>query len=276
MRATSITPADANSRSRTALGWAARAWFLVAVAGQLVFLAYVLGFYGAAAWSGDFARWNKVMPRGLVAGDSAGNAVLMAHLFFTVVILLGGLLQLLPALRRAAPRLHRWVGRTYIASALVLSLGGLFMVWTRGEPVQLGQHLGISLNALLILLFAGLALRAARARQFDAHRRWALRLWFAVLGVWFFRLGLTLWILIHQAPVGFDVKTFSGPFLTFLSFAQTLIPLAFLQLYFRAQRSTQVWLQGGTAAVLAMLTLMTAAGIGTASMMLWLPRLMPA
>jgi Predicted membrane protein (DUF2306) len=281
---TSLYPAPGQSRpkpmanpgsagAQVALRWAARGWFGVALVGQLVFLAYVVGFYGGAALAGDFARWNKVMPRGLVDGDSTGNAVLMAHLFFTAVILMGGLLQLLPALRRAAPRVHHWVGRLYIGSAVVLALGGLFMVWTRGEAVQFGQHLGISLNALLILLFAGLALRAAIARRIDAHRRWALRLWFAVLGVWFFRLGLTLWLLIHQAPVGFDMKSFSGPFLTFLSFAQTLIPLALLQLYFVAQRSKQPMLQGGVAALLAGLTLATAAGIGTASMMLWLPRL---
>jgi Predicted membrane protein (DUF2306) len=275
MNDASLRKGSAPNRLRTqaALRWSARAWFAVALLGQLVFLTYVVAFYGGAAWAGDFARWNKVMPRGFVSGDSAGNAVLMSHLFFTVVILLGGMLQLLPALRRVAPRVHHWVGRVYIASAVVLSLGGLFMVWTRGEPVQFGQHLGISLNALLIVLFAGMALRAAMARQIDAHRRWALRLWMAVLGVWFFRLGLTLWLLIHQAPVGFDMKTFSGPFLTFLSFAQTLIPLTLLQLYFVAQRSQSPSVQGGVATLLGGMTLATAAGIGTASMMLWLPRL---
>ena len=35
-------------------------------------------------------------------------------------------------------------------------------------------------------------------------------------GVWFFWLGLLLWLMIHQQPVGFDPKTFTGPFLTFL------------------------------------------------------------
>jgi hypothetical protein len=44
--------------------------------------------------------------------------------------------------------------------------------------------------------------------------------------VWFFRLGLTLWLLVHQAPVGFDPKTFSGPFLIVLTLAQSLVPAA--------------------------------------------------
>lgn len=254
---------------RRALRWSAALWLLVALLGQAIFLAYVLGLYGGAVLNGDLAGWNRVMPRGHVPGDSLGNAVLASHLLFTVVILLGGALQLLPALRRVAPRVHHGVGRSYLLAVVVMSVGGLFLVWTRGEPARLGQHLGISLNALLILVFAGLALRAALARRIDEHRRWALRLYLAVLGVWFFRLGLTLWLLIHRAPVGFDPDTFSGPFLTALSFAQTLVPLALLELYLRAQRSPRTAVQAAAAGTLALLTLATAAGIATAYLMLW-------
>jgi Predicted membrane protein (DUF2306) len=263
-------PAHAlGQRSQRTLQWSGRLWLGVALLGQALFLAYVLRLYGGAVWQADLAAWNKVMPRGYVPGDTPGNTVLASHLLFTVAVLLGGALQLWPALRRTAPRVHHWVGRSYIGVAVGLSLGGLFMVWTRGEPARLGQHLGISLNALLILLFAGLALRAALARRLDEHRRWALRLYLSVLGVWFFRLGLTLWLLIHRAPVGFDPKTFAGPFLTALSFAQTLLPLLVLELYLRAQRSPRPGVHLAVAAVLLLLMLSTAAGIGTAYSMLW-------
>jgi Predicted membrane protein (DUF2306) len=265
----SPSAAAARHHGPRALRAAAASWLLVAVLGQMLFMAYVAAFYGGAALEGDLARWNKVMPRGLVPGDSVGNTVLASHLLFTVAILLGGVLQLLPALRRAAPRLHHWVGRGYILSAVVLSLGGLYMVWTRGEPARFGQHLGISLNALLILVFAGLALRAALARRIDEHRRWALRLYVAVLGVWFFRLGLTLWLLVHRAPVGFDPVTFSGPFLTFLSFAQTLVPLVLLELFLRARLSPRPGVQTAAAGGLVLLTLATAAGTASAWLMLW-------
>ncbi|QXP44925.1 hypothetical protein FM038_25960 [Shewanella eurypsychrophilus] len=66
---------------------------------------------------------------------------------------------------------------------------------------------------------------------------WAIRLFIVMGGVWFFRIGLMLWLMIHQAPVGFDPKTFEGPFLSFLGFAQYLIPLAVAQLYFAASDS---------------------------------------
>jgi Predicted membrane protein (DUF2306) len=266
---TAAGPAPAPRFSGRALQAAAALWLLVATLGQGLFIAYVVGLYGGAVRAGELARWNKVMPRGYVPGDSAGNTALALHLLFAVLILLGGMLQLLPALRRSAPRVHHWVGRSYLGLAVVMSLTGLFMVWTRGEPARIGQHLGISLNALLILLFAGLALRAAMARRIDAHRRWALRLYLAVLGVWFFRLGLTLWLLIHRAPVGFDAQTFSGPFLTVLSFAQTLLPLTFLELTLRAQRSPRRGVQAAAAGGLLLLSLITAAGIATAYLMLW-------
>ncbi len=268
---TAAAAASARPFSRRALQGAAALWLAVALLGQALFAAYVTVFYGGAALAGDPARWNKVMPHGHVPGDTAGNTVLGLHLLLTLAVLTGGTLQLLPALRRTAPRLHHWIGRSYIASAVLMSLGGLFMVWSRGEPARIGQHLGISLNAVLILLFAGLALRAARARRIDAHRRWALRLYLAVLGVWFFRLGLTLWLLIHRAPVGFDPKTFAGPFLTALSFAQTLIPLLVLELYLRAQRSPRPGVQTSAAGGLALLSLVMAAGTGTAYLMLWRP-----
>jgi len=272
---TSARPNLSTPKAAKALARTMAAWLAVALLGQLFFVTYVLGFYGRHAVQGRPELWNKVLPHGWVTGDLLGNAVLAGHLLFTVVILLGGALQLWPLLRRRAPALHRWNGRLYLLSALVLSIGGLAMVWTR-EGVGLGgtgQRLGISLNALLILAFAWLGWRAARARRFDAHRRWMLRLFLVVAGVWFFRIGLMLWLIVNQGPVGFDPKTFEGPFLVFLSFAQTLLPLVVLEAVLRAQVSGRPTLQAAAAAGLALLTVATAIGIAAAGLLMWLPRI---
>jgi len=256
------------------LGWTARGWWAVALLGQGLFAAYVVAFYGRSAWLGQFEQWNKVLPNGWAAGQPVTNTVLSLHLLFTVVVVLGGALQLLPWLRRHAPRVHHWNGRVYLLSALLLSVGGLVLVWTRPGG-ELGQHLGISLNALLIIGFTALAWRAAVARRFGAHQRWALRLLLAVSGVWFFRIGLMAWLMIHQAPVGFDPKTFTGPFLVALSFAQALLPLAVLELVFIARRRGGALAPALTAGVLLALTLLTALGIVGAFMMMWAPRMVP-
>lgn len=256
-----------------ALNIAAASWFVVAVLGQLMFVAYVIGFFGRAAVRGEFETWNNVLPHGFVAGDTAGNLVVALHLLFAVVITVGGALQLTPMVRRLAPAFHRWNGRVYLFSAVLMSVGGLVMVWTRGTVGDLSQHISISINAVLILVCAGMALRFALARRFDVHRRWAMRLFLVVSGVWFFRIGLMFWIVVNQGPVGFDQATFTGPFLTALAFSQYLVPLAVLELYFRAQRSRASGVRFAMAAGLAVLTLMTTTGVAAAAMFMWLPRL---
>lgn len=252
---------------------AAAGWTGAAVLGQLLFAVYVAGFYGRAALAGRLQDWRKVLTQGYVPGDGFLNLVLMLHLAFAVAILLGGALQLLPALRRRAPAVHRWNGRAYLLLAAVMSLGGLLMVWLRGTVGDLAQHLAISLNALLILACAGAAWRHARARRLEQHRRWALRLFLVVSGVWFFRIGLMLWIVLNHGPAGFDEEHFTGPALTVLSFAQTLLPLAVLELYLRARAHPAAGVRLAMAAGLALLTLATLGGTAAAAAILWLPRL---
>ncbi|MBO9874784.1 DUF2306 domain-containing protein [Xanthomonas sp. D-93] len=256
---------------------AATVWGGLAVAGQLAFAIYVTVFYGRAALAGAPERWNRVLPHGYVAGDTLFNVVLALHLLLAAGIVLAGAAQLLPALRRLAPAVHRWNGRLYLLSALVLSLGGLTMIWVRGGAAgDVGQHLGTTLNALLILAFAAVAWRAARAGRIAAHRRWALRLFLAVSGVWFFRIGLMFWLVINQGPAGFDPERFVGPALTILAFAQTLLPLAVLELYLRAldgRRRALQWLATGT---LALMSLVTLIGSAAATLGMWWPMLRPA
>ncbi|MDQ1834913.1 DUF2306 domain-containing protein [Massilia scottii] len=260
-------------RMDTALAWSARLWFGVAVLGQLLFAWYVAVFYGGALAHGDLAQWNKVMPRGYVPGDTAGNAAIGMHMLVAVVITIGGALQLMTPLRRLAPSFHRWNGRVYVLLALASSLVGLYMVWFRGAVGGLAQHVGISGNAVLIMLCAVFAVHHARAGRIALHRRWALRLFLAVSGVWFFRIGLMAWIVANKGPAGFDPVTFQGPFLSFLSFAQYLVPLAVLELYARAQASDSVAARSAMAVAMLVLSAATAAGVAAATMILWLPHL---
>jgi len=259
--------------SNNFLNHSATTWFLIAATGQWIFAIYVASFYGGATLSGNIAHWNKVMPHGYVEGDVLGNIAVGIHLLLALVVLVGGPLQFIPQIRNKAPKLHRTNGRVYIFTAMILSLGGLFMVWTRGTVgAEIGKY-SISLNALLIMLFAALTVYYAIKRNINVHRRWAIRLFLVMGGVWFFRVGLMLWLMIHQTPVGFDPKTFSGPFLTFLGFAQYCVPLAFAQLYFSAQDSKSNQFKMITAVVIIILTLATLGGIIAASMGMWLPRL---
>lgn len=262
-----------SSRNGSVLQMAATGWFVIAGLGQLLFVAYLFGFYGHTALLGQFDAWNDVFPRSHVAGAPVHNAVVATHLVFAALITCAGLLQLITGLRHWFPRFHHWNGRLYLISAFVLGVGGLALVWTGTSAGDLSQHIAISLNAVLIMLCAVMVLRHALARRFAQHRRWALRLFLVVSGVWFFRIGLTFWILVNQGVVGFDADTFTGPALTTIAFAQYLLPLAILQLYFRTQERGGPRARAAMASGLLVATLLTAAGIFAASMMLWLPHL---
>jgi uncharacterized membrane protein len=265
----------ATSFADAALPAAARLWYLTAVAGQLVFAFAVASFYASAAVRGNFAAWNRFMPHGYVAGETVGNAAVAVHLLAAVFIILSGAIQLVPQVRRRAPAFHRWNGRVYMLSAFAVSLAGLHMLWVRGSLNDLAQRLGITLNAVLIMVCAALALRSAIGRDFERHRRWALRLFLVVSGVWFVRVGLMLSFLIFKGPVGFDPRTLQGPMLVFLSYGSYLIPLAVLELYLRAQRSG-VTGRLAMAGVLVVLTVAMGAGIVGATLGSWVPRIKAA
>lgn len=256
-----------------ALNAATRFWFVVLVAGQFLFAWYIIAFYGGAALHGEPEAWNEVLPEGYVAGCTIGNIALGAHLLFAAIVTIGGPLQLIPRIRARVPAFHRWNGRVYLTTAVIAALSGLYLVAAGRAVGNLGQHLGITVNAVLILICAAMALRHAIARDFATHRRWALRLFLVVSGVWFFRVGLMFWIAVNGGPVGFDPETFEGPALVIISFCQYVVPLAVLECYFRARAQNGSGARYAMAANLAVLTLAMATGIAVAAKALWLPHI---
>jgi uncharacterized membrane protein len=257
--------------ANTALKAATRFWFVVVVIGQLMFAFTVASFYGRAAVRGDLPALNKFMTHGYIPGDRLGNVAVAVHLVSAVIIILAGTIQLIPQVRERAPFFHRWNGRLYLVTAFTISLAGLYMMWIRGTPGDLPQHLGTSLMAVLIMLCAAMALRYALARDFKTHRRWALRLYLVVSASLFIRAAIFLSLLLNHGAFGFDPTTFQGPFLTFVSFAQYLLPLAVLEIYLRAQDRAAAAGRFAMAAGLLVLSVALAAGIFAVAMAVWLP-----
>lgn len=249
----------------------ATVWFLVATLGQLAFAVYIAAFYGGAAIHGAFERWNEILVGGWVAGGSLGNAVIAMHLLLAISITVGGPLQLIPSLRARAISVHRWNGRIYLISLLITSVAGLAAVWTRGTAGGVNLGIGITVDGVLIVVFAVLAWRRARTGQIASHRAWALRVLIAASGVWFFRVTLMLWLALNRGPAGFGAH-FDGPFPTTLSFACYLVPLAILELYLRA-RTRGTTARIATAVTLFVLTAAMAAGIALAIVGMWMPRI---
>lgn len=253
-----------------ALKGATRFWFGVTVIGQLAFAFAVASFYGLTALRGDYHGWT--ITNGHMPGITKDSPAVAMHLIAAVIVMLAGAVQLVPQVRSLFPRFHRWNGRAYMLTAVALSAAGLYMTWSRGSVGDVPQHLGSTGNAILIWLCAGLALRYALARDFATHRRWALRLFLVVSASWFIRIMLFLTFLVFRGPIGFDPTTFTGPYLTFLGFAQYLLPLAILELYFRVQDRPGALKRLAMAGLLCMVTLIMAAGLFAVSMAVWVPQ----
>ena len=201
-----------------------------------------------------------------------GNFAVAAHIFSAVIVMLGGAVQLIPQIRGRFPVFHRWNGRIYLLTAVTLSMAGLYMIWIRGSVGDLSQHLGSTLNAIVVWACAAVALRYALTRDFKTHRRWALRLFLVASSSWFYRLTFFLWLLVFKGPFGFDPAKFTGPFPTVMSFAQYLFPLAVLEIYLRAQERPGVLRRMATAGMLFVLTVAMAAGICAVTIAIWVPQ----
>jgi uncharacterized membrane protein len=264
---------ELSSVADTALKAAARLWLLMAVIGQWAFLYYIAGVYGPSTLTGNFPAWNRTQShlKGYVAGDTVGNLAFAAHVLLAAIIAFGGAIQLIPQIRARATSIHRWNGRLFLLTAWGASVSGLYMIWVRGASLDWVNSVGVSLNAVLIIVFGALAWRSARTREVSTHRQWALRTFMVANGQWFFRVGLFAWIIVNHAPVGIG-KGFNGPFIRFLDFGCYLLPLAVLELYLRARESgprARLALAGG----LLVLTILMSVGIFGVYIAMWRPRL---
>lgn len=249
---------------------AARAWFSVAAIGQTAFVWMILAHYGRKTASGDLAGWNdKPIIKGYVAGDDLGNLQFAVHVLLAVVVTLGGLMQLVPAIRAKAPALHRWTGRVFFVTAFVMALGGLWLTWGRPTYLSLTSAVLVSANGLLILAFSVQAWRMAVTRRFDLHRRWALRAYLAVNGVWFLRVALMVWAPLTRGW-GMD-RTLSGPADIALQLCAYILPLVVLEAYLRAQDSANPNAKRAVAGLLMGSTGLTGLGGLGAVLILWGP-----
>lgn len=270
------TRLELSSVADKSLRAAARFWFVVALAGQFAFAFSIAAFYGLTAVRGDFQAWNKILAHGYEAGATMSNAALAGHILFATVISIAGALQLIPGVRNRFPAFHHWNGRLFVLAAFTQAITGIYLTLSGRRLVgDTTQHVVSVLSAVLIMFCAAAALRFAIARDFTTHRRWALRLFLVASASWFIRLGFTLTILLF-GPIGFDSTTFSGPLLTFWTFAQYLLPLGALELYLWAQDRPGALRRMATAGVLFVLTLAMGAGIAAVAMGTWVPNVKAA
>ncbi|HEX6723386.1 MAG TPA: DUF2306 domain-containing protein [Burkholderiaceae bacterium] len=109
---------------------------------------------------------------------------LLPHFIGGAIALLAGAMQFWAGLRRRHPRVHRWVGRVYLAGVAI----GAASAYVLSFRAVLGWPFGTAgfVMATAWTLFTVMAFVAIRRGQVAAHREWMLRSYVVAFGfVWF-------------------------------------------------------------------------------------------
>lgn len=190
--------AEASGARRSRVGWTAVLLLAVAITAYAV-MPYLLLSLPALAEAGQ----------GL-AGAYAERPVVVQAIFFVHIVggavaLLLGPLQFWRGLRARRPRVHRWIGRAYLAGVAVGGLAGLALApFSQAGWVGL---FGFGALALLWLLTGWRAYRAIRQGDVASHQAWMIRNFALTFAAVTLRVWLPLMItapLLTGAPFDFE------------------------------------------------------------------------
>jgi hypothetical protein len=218
----------------TALRWASVLLVAASWLSAALFGAYILAFYGGTLAGGAPGRWNETLPRLHEAATPFATIAIGAHFVTGGVLLLLGPVQLIAAIRNHIPAIHRWLGRLYVTAAAIAGLGGLGFILAKGTVGGPAMDIGFGLYGTLMVLCAALAFTNARAKRFEVHRAWAIRLFALAIGSWLYRMEYGFWFLCFGTAG--HTANFRGPFDMVMDFAFYLPNLAVAEAFIRARR----------------------------------------
>lgn len=171
----------------------ARAWARGAALALLVLLALPFALhaarFGVSGLLTDLSGESYLY----TSGDWRPNLSLSLHMLAGAVVTVLAPLQLIPAIRRRHPAVHRASGYAVASLALVTGIGGLAFIALRGTIGGPPMDAGFAGYGILLLVAAARVVQHARARDLARHRAWALRLFVLAIGSWLYRLHYVLW-----------------------------------------------------------------------------------
>ncbi len=168
--------------------------------------AFILIFIAAALLSGNTLYYLNFDPTyGFLRHKQeavAGGWYLPAfytHIFAGAVVLVAGFFQFWKKLRRAFPKIHRFIGYIYAFGILLLAApGGMVMAFFIGRgPIVLSSFV---LQCSLWVAFTILAMMSAWRGSFLVHERWMMRSFALTLA------AITLRLYIFGASWFFDLS----------------------------------------------------------------------
>ena len=163
------------------------AWWFAAVF-ALAISAYSLRFVflGERAYVPELAPSFRARP-----------LTVMAHTLFGPIALTLGLVNLLPVMRQGRRwPLHRWLGRIYLVSSIVLGLAGLSLSFHAAGG--LGPRTAFLLLALATLGASLMGYRSIRVRDVRHHREWMLRSYALIFAAVTLRIWMPILVTVYQ------------------------------------------------------------------------------
>jgi len=257
-----------STKSVKALNLAAKAWYTPVLIGQWIFVAYIFYAYGWPAVQGNLAGWNDHLSEAYVPGRTIGNISVIIHLALAVIIHFFGPLQLVPSVRSRFPKFHRWSGRIFVLSVILVVAAGFYMLIIRSIGAWT-LRAGFMVQGLLILWFGWQTVCYARQRKFAVHMRWATRLFLAASAVWFFRVIIMIWFVL-TGGIGIDQSDGTGWFIDAMSGFQFL-PLILYEVYWRIKDGSSSRAHFAFAVFLWIAALATTIGVALAALGMWFP-----
>jgi len=210
-------------------GWVGRFFYFAALAGLGAFGAYVV-LRASGATFRNFDQWHALaaglpMP---TASEWIANLGIGLHFVMGTVLVLAWPILLSARIRTRHRVVHRWTGRVYVGAAFLAGSGGLSFILTHGAYSR-AASIAFGLWGAVMMLCAVMAYLHARAKRFDRHRAWAIRLFAMVLGAWLFDLEIRAWKDL-AGGIGVGEGNTSGPFdyaMLYLFFVPNLLVAEF-------------------------------------------------
>ena len=211
---TAVGPARRQSPLPTGerlLWWAGRFFYWTTVAGLGTFGLYIV-LRAAGATPSNFGQW-----RALVSGQPMqtasewiANLGIGLHFAMGTILVLAWPILLSSRIRARHRAVHRWTGRIYATAGVLAGAGGLSFILTHGAYTR-AASIAFAIWGAVMMLCAIMAFVHARAKRFDRHRAWAIRLFAMVLGSWVFDLEIRAWKDL-TGGLGMGAGNASGPF----------------------------------------------------------------
>ena len=208
----------------SALRWTGRVFYFAALAGLVVFGIYIV-LRATGATFKNFDQWNAFvsgLPMKTRAEWVASIGIGM-HYFMGAVLVLAWPILFSSRIRVRHRAVHRWTGRVYVSAGFLAGVGGLSFILAHHNGSA--PHTAFAIWGSVMMLSAVMAYVHARAKRFDLHRAWAIRLFAMVLGSWIFDLEYRAWEDL-AGGIGMGTEKGPGPFdyaINYLFFVPNLL-----------------------------------------------------